>query len=122
MAVVYFVLLLCGCASKLCAAICAAVRGLLSWAESIGARGAYSGAVSDWVWNFTKHAEGGRGAAADSGSGALDRGGECVALGDPCGMDQALDIGLLMGGRFLFCRGGGFRRWRLEDLGIDRKS
>src|ERR1700723_693573 len=118
MAVVYFVLLLCGCVSQLCAAICAAVNGLLSWAESIGARGADSGAFFDWVGNFAKHAEGGRGAAVDSGSGALDRGCECVALGDPCGMDPTLDIGLLMGGGFLFCRGGGFLRWGFEDLGM----
>ena len=55
-----------------------------------GAGGADRGAVFDWHGDYAEYAEGGGGAAADSGSGAVGRGGERVAVGDPCGMDCAV--------------------------------
>ena len=98
LAVVHFVLLLCGGAGKLCSALCAAVDGAVCRVESTGTVGVDGGAVFDRDGDYAEHAEGGGGAAAGAGSGALDRGGELIAMGDPCGMDRVVVGTEIIGG------------------------
>ncbi len=89
-ALVYLVLLRCGCDGELCAEVSAAVSGVVFGAEPIGSSGVDRGVVSDRHRHYAEHAEGSRRAATGSGSDVVDCCGESVALGDPRGMDCAV--------------------------------
>ncbi len=93
LALVHPVLLLCSGACQLCAALCSAVDRAVFRSVPAGTSGFDCGVVFDWDGYYPEYVEGSGNAAVGAGCGALDCGGESVALGYPCGMDSFVDRG-----------------------------